>query len=229
MKRKNEDGHASTKGVKTDDMGRQVWDKTVYLQKAAARAMGIEEDEANEKPDPKRRKLLAGETPKEYLQARNGELNLERRIGERKAVEATETRRGFTCDLCNCVLTDSQSYLDHINGKKHNAARGMTMRVAKVDRKGVADRIQRAKEKREKLAASKASKDTPEQHHHHEDDDEQPPADDEEKRLAEHSTEEKPPAVEQEPSVADETHSSNETQRSAEAQRAEDEVQHPDS
>ena len=31
--------------------------------------------------------------------------------------------------MCDCVLRDSQSYLDHINGKYHNRALGMSMNV----------------------------------------------------------------------------------------------------
>ena len=31
--------------------------------------------------------------------------------------------------MCDCILRDSASYLDHINGKYHNRALGMSMRV----------------------------------------------------------------------------------------------------
>lgn len=36
---------------------------------------------------------------------------------------------GYYCSVCECILRDSQSYLDHINGKFHNRALGMSMRV----------------------------------------------------------------------------------------------------
>jgi U4/U6.U5 tri-snRNP component SNU23 len=38
---------------------------------------------------------------------------------------------GYYCSVCDCILRDSASYLDHINGKYHNRALGMTMRVEK--------------------------------------------------------------------------------------------------
>ena len=36
---------------------------------------------------------------------------------------------GYYCSVCDCILRDSQSYLDHINGKWHNRALGTSMRV----------------------------------------------------------------------------------------------------
>ena len=38
---------------------------------------------------------------------------------------------GYYCNVCDCILRDSQSYLDHINGKYHNRALGMSMVVEK--------------------------------------------------------------------------------------------------
>lgn len=38
---------------------------------------------------------------------------------------------GYYCNVCDCILRDSQSYLDHINGKYHNRALGMSMTVEK--------------------------------------------------------------------------------------------------
>lgn len=36
---------------------------------------------------------------------------------------------GFFCNVCDCVMKDHASYLDHINGRKHQKNLGMSMRV----------------------------------------------------------------------------------------------------
>ena len=39
----------------------------------------------------------------------------------------------FFCELCKCALKDSTAWFDHINGKKHNRLKGMSMVVERVD------------------------------------------------------------------------------------------------
>ncbi len=46
-----------------------------------------------------------------------------------KAEEAS----AFYCELCKCSLKDSTAWYDHINGKKHNRLKGMSMIVERVD------------------------------------------------------------------------------------------------
>lgn len=39
----------------------------------------------------------------------------------------------FFCEMCKCGLKDSTAWYDHINGKKHNRLKGMSMVVERVD------------------------------------------------------------------------------------------------
>ena len=51
----------------------------------------------------------------------------------------------FYCDLCKCALKDSTAWYDHINGKKHNRMKGMSMIVEKVEVSRVRERLQALK------------------------------------------------------------------------------------
>mmetsp|Transcript_22912 Transcript_22912/g.46830 ORF Transcript_22912/g.46830 Transcript_22912/m.46830 type:complete len:141 (-) Transcript_22912:260-682(-) len=48
---------------------------------------------------------------------------------------------GFFCTVCECIVKDSISWLDHINGKKHNRALGMNMRVERASVEQVQKRL----------------------------------------------------------------------------------------
>lgn len=56
---------------------------------------------------------------------------------------------GYYCNICDCVLRDSMTYLDHINGKWHNRALGMTMRVEKSTVDQVKQKLEEIKQKKE--------------------------------------------------------------------------------
>merc|ERR1712048_562282 len=77
-----------------------------------------------------------------------GDLELEKDLGKSKVV-TTHTIKpmqgGFWCSVCECLIKDSSSYLEHVNGRRHNRNLGMNMKVEKI---GV-DRV------KEKLKAMK--------------------------------------------------------------------------
>ena len=61
------------------------------------------------------------------------ELQIDKMVGKSMVVSGNmpmAQQGGFYCNVCECVVKDSISWLDHINGKKHNRALGMNMRCA---------------------------------------------------------------------------------------------------
>merc|ERR1711976_901242 len=85
------------------------------------------------------------------LRARFFDLNLQARLGKTQVIGNTTTlsqQAGYYCSVCECVLKDSATYLDHINGKWHQRALGMSMRVEKVGVERVRARIDFHKNKR---------------------------------------------------------------------------------
>ena len=57
--------------------------------------------------------------------------------------EATPTgaHGGYHCPTCECTLKDSEAYLDHINGKRHQRKLGFSMRVEAATVEAVRARI----------------------------------------------------------------------------------------
>lgn len=43
-------------------------------------------------------------------------------------MEVNQERGRFYCEVCDCELKDSSSYLDHINGKRHNRNLGISLK-----------------------------------------------------------------------------------------------------
>lgn len=57
-----------------------------------------------------------------FLKPRQGPIDLDSKVGKTEVINPTtvegSTSAGFWCEVCSCLLKDSTSYLDHINGKK---------------------------------------------------------------------------------------------------------------
>lgn len=69
------------------------------------------------------------------LRSRNYDLQLDAKLGKTQIVSAhagLSHQAGYYCNVCDCVLKDNQSWLDHINGKYHNRALGMNMVAERV-------------------------------------------------------------------------------------------------
>jgi U4/U6.U5 tri-snRNP component SNU23 len=106
-----------------------------------------------------------------FLKARRGKVDLESKLGTTEIIhpDAAATSSSLTnsmgnsvtdgvkkivngvgwhCKICDCFLKDSLTYLDHINGRKHQRALGYSMRTAKSSTEEVVSKLdQLAKER----------------------------------------------------------------------------------
>ena len=156
---------AAAAGV--DNTARRTWDLDEYRGRAAAReeqhaqaaAVGTKagaEAAANAAADLRRQRRLERDplhqgliAHRADLKARDRELDLEARLGKQQMVvagAAPSQQAGYYCSVCDCTLRDSQSYLDHINGKYHNRALGMSMRAERSTAEQVRQRLREASE-----------------------------------------------------------------------------------
>eukprot|EP01062_Namystynia_karyoxenos_P074115 TRINITY_DN70963_c0_g1_i1.p1 TRINITY_DN70963_c0_g1~~TRINITY_DN70963_c0_g1_i1.p1 ORF type:complete len:272 (+),score=98.50 TRINITY_DN70963_c0_g1_i1:106-816(+) len=146
---------------------RREWDTRQYREKGAER----EEQEraaaaaAAERAPGKRVDRRAGRYPelkpkqadgapqRDWLTARDQELHLSETIGRSSFVnqdgKSISDQPGWYCKLCDCVLRDSLTYLDHINGKKHQRMKGVSMRVKEAELDTVQRRLVEIKERSE--------------------------------------------------------------------------------
>lgn len=95
------------------------------------------------------------------LRAREQEVDLTSKLGRQQAVSAAAPKSaqgGWHCNVCDCVLKDSKAWLDHINGKYHNAALGMSMRVEKSSKDEVKEKLEALAREQEAARAKKREK-----------------------------------------------------------------------
>lgn len=144
---------AARKPAGVQNVQRRTWDKDEARERWNER-----EQAAAEGRKPKNQMVIRESLNKSNLIARDVKTEIESRVGTRMIV--TEANRGgFQCRETGVVLRDSHAYLDHINGRKQLAARGVAIdRVEHASLKTVKERL--AHHKRERMSVSKTSEQT---------------------------------------------------------------------
>lgn len=135
---------------------RRTWDKDLYAEKARERLDRVDEDEPSSSSSSRKASIRKEEfqaaaadaagpmgSQRAFLNARKDRVDTESKVGKTEIVNPEHADRGagYWCEVCACMLKDSTSYLDHINGKKHQRALGFSMRVERADVTQVKDRI----------------------------------------------------------------------------------------
>ncbi|PIA32361.1 hypothetical protein AQUCO_04500156v1 [Aquilegia coerulea] len=131
--------------VGVDNTFRRKFDREEYLQRARERE---EQEEEGRFKSSKSKGPLVQRKP---LKHRDFEVDLESRLGKTQVVTPIapiSQQAGYFCSVCECVVKDSANYLDHINGKKHQRALGMSMRVERASLQQVQDRFENLKKRK---------------------------------------------------------------------------------
>eukprot|EP01039_Chlorochromonas_danica_P007526 gene7526-8324_t len=156
--------------------GRRTWDKEFYEKKAKERLEYGDEyvdgsnttsEVGSKKQTAEVREEFRPATENEqgplgsqraFLKSRESKIELEDKVGKVEILNPSDgDKAGFWCEVCKCLLKDSASYLDHINGKKHQRALGYSMRVERADVDTVKQRLADLKRKLVTAPAPKLS------------------------------------------------------------------------
>nr|AFK39822.1 unknown [Medicago truncatula] len=134
----------SNSAAGVDNTFRRKFDREEYLERARER-----ERQEEEQAKPKGRGPPVQRKP---LKHRDYEVDLESRLGKTQVVTPVaplSQQAGYYCSVCECVVKDSANYLDHINGKKHQRALGMSMRAERSSLKQVQERFENLKKRKD--------------------------------------------------------------------------------
>lgn len=109
-----------------------------------------------------------------FLKARRGKVDIDDKVGTKDLVSSeaaattstatddgvasgvVKTGIGWHCKVCDCFLKDSLTYLDHINGRKHQRKLGFSMRVERTSKDSLMNKLSqltKRKEAQEKRSA----------------------------------------------------------------------------
>lgn len=156
---------------------RRTWDVETYEKKAKARKRQEESGasseppktavETNDESKPEFRRAEEGAagpqgSKRAFLQARTERISdFDERVGSKVEVILEDTigaskdgvikkmGAGWHCSVCNCMLKDSNAYLDHINGRKHLKQLGFSMRVERSTESDLMTKLSQLKKKKE--------------------------------------------------------------------------------
>ncbi|CAD2114280.1 zinc finger protein, putative [Plasmodium vinckei] len=175
-KRKDKFYENESKGKSNvDNYGRKVWDKEYYqklLDEKSLKEKDSNEQNQNEEdelilklfPDLKKKNKIVPPDPSErkLLEERTENLSLEKNLGKVQIITQKTTKEeqgGYYCKICDCTLKDSQTYLDHINGKNHNRMLGYSMKVKNVTLDDIKKKLSLLKEKKNNKSQENIEKD----------------------------------------------------------------------
>jgi U4/U6.U5 tri-snRNP component SNU23 len=131
-----------------------------------------EEDEKEEFVPAERGAVGPDGSDRAYLKARKARVDLDSKVGTSEIIsaEAAATTRlygedadpskgagdgvvktgvGWHCKVCDCFLKDSHTYLDHINGRKHQRKLGYSMRVERSSKDQLLSKLEELSKKKE--------------------------------------------------------------------------------
>jgi U4/U6.U5 tri-snRNP component SNU23 len=102
-----------------------------------------------------------------FLKSRRGKVDIDTKIGTTELVSAeaaatsstaaedgigsgvVKTGIGWHCKVCDCFLKDSLTYLDHINGRKHQRKLGFSMRVERTSKDSLLNKLSQLTKRKE--------------------------------------------------------------------------------
>jgi U4/U6.U5 tri-snRNP component SNU23 len=139
------------------------------LPTEAGDALDLSGDDANKEEFQQAPQHAAGPegSDRAFLKARRGKVDIDAKVGTTEIVSAeaaattsttaddgvgsgvVKTGIGWHCKVCDCFLKDSLTYLDHINGRKHQRKLGFTMRVERSSKDSLLNKLSQLTKRKE--------------------------------------------------------------------------------